>query len=86
MNRVEAAASATPVPLELVVPALPSACAATTPTLERATQFLRVVARAETVKFRTYDVGFRLAADLGPGGLTASREPLSATALLALRA
>ena len=80
MNRIEAAASAIPAPLEIVVEERPVACFAA------AAQYVENVRRAMATHQRHVDGGFRPAAGLGPDGLAAGRETLSATALLALRA
>ena len=83
MNRIEAAASATPGPLEIVVGERPVAC-----TFAAAAQYVETVRRAMANHQRHVDGGQGNGfADVPRlGGLTASREPLSAMALLALLA
>ena len=81
MNRIEAAASAIPAPLEIVVEERPVACFAA------AAQYVQNVRHAMATHQRHVDGGTGngfAAARLG--GLAANRETLSATALLALRA
>jgi hypothetical protein len=87
MNRIETAARADTLrPLESLVPALPLTCAAATvAALNRATDVLEVFARAETVKFRGYDVGYWRDSEPVPAG-TATLGELSVGALLCLRA
>ncbi|MEQ0559097.1 hypothetical protein ABJI51_08450 [Amycolatopsis sp. NEAU-NG30] len=82
MNRIEAAASALPAPLEIVVEERPVACFAA------AAQYVENVRRAMATHQRHVDggTGNGFADDRRLGGLAANRETLSATALLALRA